>query len=111
MSAFFWRKVHLQLTNNTSLRNNGAKYIICQVKEDNSLSKYLDHDGETNEIKIYVKESGFSYIIPIYGSTRLIVYNSSNVTSVEGRVHRGGKVVVEVPFSTFTWFFFKFKWS
>lgn len=35
MSAFFWRRIHLQLTNNTSLSNDGAKYSICQVKEDN----------------------------------------------------------------------------
>ena len=49
------------------------------------------------EKKTHVKESRFSYIIPIHGSTRLIVYNSSNVTSMEGQVHCGAKVIVEVP--------------
>ena len=48
-------------------------------------------------IYIYIKESRFSYIRPIQGSIRLIIYNSSNVTSMEGQVHRGAKVVVEVP--------------
>ena len=58
---------------------------------------YHENNSKPNEIKTYVKESRFSYIIPIHGSIFLIVYNSSNVTSMEGRVHRTGKVVVEVP--------------
>ena len=49
------------------------------------------------EGKTYIKESRFSYIRPIHGSTRLIIYNSSNVTYMEGKVHRGAKVIVEVP--------------
>ena len=68
-----------------------------QVKEDNSLSKCIKSDTTTEEIKKYIKESGFSYIGPVHVSTRLIVYHSSNVTSMEGQVHRGAKAIVEVP--------------
>ena len=39
----------------------------------------------------------FSYIRPVDGATRLIVYNCSNITCLEQVVHRGSKVVVEVP--------------
>ena len=44
-----------------------------------------------------MKESRFSYIRPVDGATRLIIYNCSNVTGLEQVVHRGSKVVVEVP--------------
>ena len=45
----------------------------------------------------FVKESRFSYIIPIDGATRLIVYSYSNITGLEKIVHRGSKIVVAVP--------------
>ena len=45
----------------------------------------------------HVKESRFSYIRLVDGATRLIVYNCSNITGLEKNVHRGSKVVVEVP--------------
>ena len=44
-----------------------------------------------------MKESRFSYIRPVDRATRLIVYNCSNLTDLEQVVHRGSKVVVEVP--------------
>ena len=87
MSSFYWRRVHQLLK--SSLSNNDSKYRMFQVKEDNSLSKYIESDTITGDIKTYVKESRLSYIRPIHGSTRLIVYNSSNVISMEGQVHRG----------------------
>ena len=46
---------------------------------------------------VFVKESRFSYITPDGGATRLIIYNCSNITGLEQIVHRGSKVVVEVP--------------
>ena len=95
MSSFYWKRIHQLLT--SSLFNNDSKYRIYQVKEDNSLFKYIESNTTTEEKKLYIKESRFSYIRPIQGSTRLIIYNSSNVTSMEGQVHRGSKVVVEVP--------------
>ena len=79
------------------LSNNDSKYRIYQVKEDNSLSKYIESNTTTDEIKKYITESRFSHIRLIHGSTPLIVYNSSDVTSMEGQVHRGEKVIVEVP--------------
>ena len=42
MSPFFWDRVHEYITSSTTLPNNGCKYKICQVKEDNDSSKYLD---------------------------------------------------------------------
>ena len=43
-----------------------------------------------------MKESRFSYIRPVDGATRLIVYNCSNLTDLEQVIHRGSKAVVEV---------------
>ena len=77
-SPFYWKRVQQLLT--SSLSNNGSKCRIYQVKEDNSLSKCIESTTTTDEIKTYIKESRFSYIRPIHGSTRLIVYNSFNVT-------------------------------
>ena len=45
----------------------------------------------------FVKYSRFSYIRPVDGATRLMVYNCSNITGLEQIVHRVNKVVVEVP--------------
>ena len=39
----------------------------------------------------------FSYIRPVDGDTRLIIYNCANITGLKQIVHRGSKVVVEVP--------------
>ena len=60
------------------------KYNICQVKDNNESSKYFD---VTPSRIMFVKESRFSYIRPVDGATRLIVYNCSNVTSLENVVH------------------------
>ena len=46
---------------------------------------------------VFVKESRFNYIRLVDGATRLIVYNCLNITGLEQVVHRGSKVVVEVP--------------
>ena len=64
-----------------------------QVKQDNDPLKYLDMKTSN----AFVKESRFSYIRPVDGATRLIVYNCSNITGLKPPVHRGSKVVVEVP--------------
>ena len=95
-------RVHQLLT--SSLNKNDSKNRIFQTKEDNSLSKksdlnnkYIETDNETDQVKTYVKESRFSYIRPIHGSTRLINFNSSNITSMKGMIHVGGKFTVEVP--------------
>ena len=45
---------------------------------------------------LFIKQSRFSHIKPIDGITRLIVYSSSNVAGLEGIIHRGSKVIVEV---------------
>ena len=52
-SPFYWIRVHQLLTNSPS--NNDSKYIICQVKEGNSLSKYIESDTTTEETKTYIK--------------------------------------------------------
>ena len=52
----------------------------------------MEKDGS-----VYVKESIFSYIKHIDGTTRLIVYASSNITGLKDIVHRACKIVVEVP--------------
>ena len=95
MSPHFWDRVHEHITSSTYLPNvNGCKYNICQIKNNiNAPSKYV----EENISKIYVKESRFSFIWPVHGATRLIVYNCSNITGLEEIVHCGSKVVVEVP--------------
>ena len=86
-------RVHEHITSFTTLPNNGCKYNICHVKENNDSSKYID----VKSSEIFVKESRFSYIRLVDGATRLVVYNCSNVTGLEQVVHRGSKVVVEVP--------------
>ena len=91
MNSFFWSRAHAHLTNNTHLPNNGCNYKICQVKDDNIHSKYIDSSGN-----LFINEIRFSYIRPIHESTRLIVYNSSNIMLLEGIVHRGSKCIVEV---------------
>ena len=48
------------------------------------------------DCELFVRKLVFSYIISIDGKTRLIVYNFSTITGVEGIIHRGGKVVIEV---------------
>ena len=63
MSPFYWRRVHQLLT--SSLSNNDSKYRMFQVKEDNFLSKYIESDTITGDIKTYIKESRFNYIRPI----------------------------------------------
>ena len=75
MRLFFWDRVHEHITSSTTLPNNGYKYNICQVKEKNDSSKYVD----VNSSNVFVKESRFSYIRPVDGATRLIVYNCSNI--------------------------------
>ena len=62
------------------------------MKDDDKYFKYMEEDGT-----IYVKESIFSCIRPIDGTTRLIVYASSNIIGLEGIVYRTCKVGVEVP--------------
>ena len=89
MSPFYWKRVHELIT--SSITKIDSRHGIYQVKDNNELCKYVENN------KTYIKESRFSYIRPIHGSTRLIVYNSSNVTCMEGMVHRGAKVIVEVP--------------
>ena len=42
MSPGFWKRVHEYIISSTSLPNNGCKYNICQVKEDDESSKYID---------------------------------------------------------------------
>ena len=91
--SIFWDQVHEHITSSTTLPNNRCKYKICHIKENNDSSKYLD----VKSSNIFVKESRFSYIRPVDGDTRLIVYNCSNITGLEQRVHRGSKVVGEVP--------------
>ena len=79
MSPFFWKRVLEHITSSTSLPNNGCKYNICQVKENNDSSKYID----VKSSKVFVKESRFSYIRLVDEATRLIVYNCSHVTCLE----------------------------
>ena len=95
MNPGFWNRVHEHIISSTTLqqRHGSNKYNICQVKDNNESSKYFD---VTPSRITFVKESRFSYIRPVDGSTRLIVYNCSNITSLENVVHRGSKVVVEV---------------
>ena len=93
MSSIFWNRVHEYIISSTALANNWCKYKICQVKQDNDSSLYLDAKTSND----FVKESRFSYIRPIDGATRLIVYNISNITGFEQIVHRGSKVIVVVP--------------
>ena len=56
--AIFLDRVHEHITSSTTLPNNGYKYNICQVKEKNDSSKYVD----VNSSNVFVKESRFSYI-------------------------------------------------
>ena len=42
MSSHFWQRVHEHITSSTTLPNNGYKYNIGQVKENNDSSKYID---------------------------------------------------------------------
>ena len=42
MSPCFWKRVHEHITKSTSLPNNGCMYNICQVKDNNESSKYID---------------------------------------------------------------------
>ena len=96
MSPGFWKIFHEHIISSTSLPNNGCKYNICQVKDDNESSQYID--AKTSEV--FVKESRFNYIRPVGGAKRLIIYNCSNVTSLEKYVHRGSKVVVVYDVNT-----------
>ena len=102
MSNFLWKRVHQLLTN--SLNKNDSKCRIFQIQDENSVfknsdlnNKYFEIDNTTDQVNTYVKESRFSYIRPIHDSTRLIFFNSSNITSMECMIHLGGKVTVEVP--------------
>ena len=62
MNPSFWNRVHEHIISSTTLQNNGFnKYNICQVKDDNESSKYID---ETTS-QVFVKESRFSYIRPV----------------------------------------------
>ena len=75
------------MTNNTILPSDGSKYNICQVlKKDNDFAKYMEE----------VKQSRFSYIRPIDGTTRLMIYNSSNITGLDDHIHRVSKIFIEV---------------
>ena len=78
-SNFYWERVHQLLTSSTSKMIQNIEFIKL-----NKIILYLNMLKVTQplEKKTYVKESRFSYIRPIHGSTRLIVYNSSNVTSM-----------------------------
>ena len=95
MNPGFWNRVHEHIISSTSLESSSStnKYNICQVKDNNESSHYCVSPSRI----MFVKESRFSYIRPVDGATRLIVYNCSNITSLENVVHRGSKVVVEVP--------------
>ena len=85
--------MYTHLTNNTILHNDGCKYKICHMlREDNEFSKCVEEDD-----RFFIKESRFSSTRPIYGNTQLIVYNSLNTTGVEGIIHRGSNIIVEVP--------------
>ena len=53
ISPFYWKRVHQLLTSSTS--KNDSKYRIYQVKEDNSLSKYVESDTTTGEKKHTLK--------------------------------------------------------
>ena len=64
------------------------------MKDDDKYFKYMEEDGT-----VYKKESIFSCIRPIDGTTPLIVYASSNITGLEGIVHRAYKVVCICSFS------------
>ena len=61
------------------------------LKNNNEMGKYLNDDGD-----VLVKESRFSYIRSSDGTTRLIVYNCSNVTDIEDIVHCESKTIVKV---------------
>ena len=50
MSPFFWERVHEHITSSTTLPNNGCKYNICQVKENNDSSSMKSSE-------VFVKES------------------------------------------------------
>ena len=52
--SFFWERVHEHLTSSTTLQNNGCKYNICQVKENNDSSKYID----VKSSDVFVKNLG-----------------------------------------------------
>ena len=53
------------------------------IEKDNEYAKCMEEDS-----KLFVKQSRFSYIRPIDGITRLMVYKSSNITQLEGAIHR-----------------------
>ena len=61
------------------------------MKNDTNDTKYMEED-----CNVYVKESICSYSRPIDETTRLIVYNSSNITGLECIDYLADKVVVEV---------------
>ena len=46
----------------------------------------MEDDGS-----LFIKESKFSDIRPIDGTTRLMVYNSSNIIGLEGLIHHKSK--------------------
>ena len=82
MSLFYWKRVHQLIT--SSITKIDSRHGIYQVKDNNELCKYVENYSKNEGNKTYIKASRFSYIRPIHGSTRLIVYNSSNVTYMEG---------------------------
>ena len=61
MSPFYWKRVHQLLTSSTS--KNDSKYRIYQVKEDNSLSKYVESDTTTGEKYIYILKNHISVVL------------------------------------------------
>ena len=98
MNPCFWDRVHEHIISSTTLDSSNLhtssnKYNICQVKSNNVTSLYCVSPSRI----MFVKESRFSYIRPVDGATRLIVYNCSNITSLDNVVHRGSKVVVILP--------------
>ena len=79
MDSFSWKRVHEHLTSNSILPNSGCKYNMCQMmKENNEYTKYMEEDD-----RVLVKLSRVSYIRSIDGNTRLMVYNSSNITGLK----------------------------
>ena len=72
MNPGCWKRAHKHIISSSTLQSNGCnKSNICQVKDDNESSKYIDE----KTLQVFVKESRFSYIRPVDGATRLIVYN------------------------------------
>ena len=50
-----------------------------------------------NDGNFFVKNSRFSYNISIDETTRVIVYNCSIITGIEGIVLRESRIIIEVP--------------